>query len=252
MEPALPHWPRKRFEPGGGKAMVFFALYGKFPEPIQVSAEKYRTAGVPPGVRIKKVTRAEMPEFPFTGAGIGRLLQPARPGLFAEIQQAPECMIISGELEDPPDLNYLRDTFGLVMYFLESGAQAVLDPQKIALYSPILWRQEIFGPNPPELLNNAVLLVSPEAAGTKWLHTRGMRKFGRPDISFRGVESEQETAAIELCRRLIVLEGEGARVRDGEQFQADGFDGPLACRVAGDLEDPDFNNTHLEISVISR
>jgi hypothetical protein len=244
---SLPNWPRPRFEPGGGDAMVFYALYGQFPANIQVSAEKYRTAGVPQGVRIKKVTRQDMPDFPFTGSGISRLLQPQLPEVFASIQSAPECLILTGEVQDPSDLNYLRDAIGLVSYFLDEGAQAVIDPQKLGLYSAQSWRHEIFEPQPPKFLNHVIILVTPELGGTKWIHTRGLRKFGRPDLSLPAIAPEHEQAAIDLCNRLIILQAEGTRIPEGEEIQVESLPYPMTCHHAGDPDDPDYNNVHVEI-----
>lgn len=247
MENSPPTWPRPRFQPGGGNAMVFYALYGRFPASIQISGDEYRTAGVPPGIRIKKVTRQDLPEFPFTGQGISRLLQPQLPEIFESIQGAPECMIITGEVPDPPDLTYLRDAIGLVTYFLDEGATAVIDPQKLGLYSPQSWREEIFEPQPPRFLNHVVILVTPEPGGTKWIHTRGLRKFGRPDLSIPAIAPAHEPAAIDLCNRLILLQAEGVVIPDGEQITTDDLPYGLTCHHAGDLDDPDYNNVHVEI-----
>jgi len=247
MELTPPIWARPRFQPSGGSAMIFYALYGVFPQSIQVSGEKYRTVGVPKGVRIKKVTREDKADFPFTGAGISRLLQRQNSELAAAIQKAPECLILTGEVEDPPDLNYLRDSIGLATYFMDEGGEALIDPQKLGLYSRDSWHQEIFEPEPPRLLNHAVIMVSPEPLGTKWIHTRGLRKFGRPDISIPGVSLVYEDAFLDLCNRLILLQAEGAVIAEGEQVQLDTLPFPLTCHHDGNPDDPDFNNVHVEI-----
>jgi hypothetical protein len=247
MEPTPPLWTRPRFQPGGGNAMVFYALYGTFPKTIQVSGEKYRTAGVPKGIRIKKVTREDKADFPFTGPGITRLLQPQNAELAAAIQRAPECLILTGEVDDPPDLNYLRDSIGLATYFMDEGGAALIDPQKLGLYSRESWRQEIFEPDPPRLTNHVVIMVSPEPLGTKWIHTRGLRKFGRPDVSIPGVSLVYEDAFLDLCNRLIILQAEGAVIPEGDEIRLETLPVVLTCHHAGDPDDPDFNNVHVEI-----
>lgn len=243
----LNRWPRPRFEPGGGDAFLFFAIYGQFPAEIQVSGEAYRTAGVPGGLSLRRLNRAESPEFPFTRGPIGELLLPKRPELFAEIQRVPECLVFQGTVPDPPDLNYLRDTIGLLMYFLDHGGVGVMDPMQFTLHDATTWRSEIFDPAPPQLHRQAVILCSKEAGNTKWIHTRGLRKFGRPDLSMHRVPSEHETAAIELFNRFILLQAEGGRIREGEQIQMAGLPSALTCRHCGSLEDPDFNNVHVEL-----
>ena len=246
MEPIPPLWPRPRFQAGGGNAMVFYALYGTFPKTIQVSGEKYRTAGVPKGVRIKKVTREDKTDFPFTGAGISRLLQPQNPELAASVQSAPECLIITGEVEDPPDLNYLRDAIGLATYFVEEGDNVLIDPQKLGLYSKDSWRKEIFEPDPPRLLNHTVIMVSPEPLGTKWIHTRGLKKIRAAGHQHSGVSLVYEDAFIDLCNRLIILQAEGALIPEGDQIRLEKIPvAQLSCHHGGDPDDPDFNNVHL-------
>lgn len=240
-------WPRPRFEPGGSEAFLFFAIYGQFPAEIQVSGETYRTAGLPKGIDARKLVRAESPEFPFTRGTIGEVLRPKRPALFAELQRTPECLIVQGAVADPPDLNYLRDTIGLVMYFLDHGGIAAMDPQQFKLYDEAAWRDEIYEPDPPRLNQHAVILWSEEPGNTRWLHTRGLRKFGRPDLSMHRVPAEHQAAAIEMFNRFILLQAEGGRIHEGEEIHMAGLSSGLTCHHRGTLEDPDFNNVHVEI-----
>jgi hypothetical protein len=53
--------------------------------------------------------------------------------------------------------------------------------------------------------DHVVILVSMGSDGTEWIHTRGMRKFGRPDISVHKVEPQHKDAIIDLCNRFIEL-----------------------------------------------
>ena len=243
----LTSWPRPRFEPGGADAFLFFAIYGKFSEDTQVSGQRYRTAGTPDGIDIRKLNRAQSPEFPFTGGAIEQLLRPKKPALFAEIQRVPECLILQGAIPDPPDLNYLRDTVGLVTSFVDNGGIAIIDPQQFAIYEPQTWHEEIFDPEPPRLSKHAVILFSDEPDGTRWYHTRGLRKFGRPDLSMHGVRSEYESAVIEMFNRFILLQAEGARIPEGQEIRMASLPPGLTCQHGGSVDDPDFNNVHLEI-----
>src|SRR5256885_7083118 len=172
----LPPWVRPRFEPGGGDAFLFFAIYGEFSNDIQVSGKQYRTAGTPQGIDIRKLNRTQSPEFPFTSGPIEQLLRPKYPALFAQIQGVPECLIIQGNIPDPPDLNYLRDTIGLATSFLDHGGIATIDPQQFAFYDLATWHDDIFEPQPPRLSKHAIILFSDELDGTRWYHTRGLRK----------------------------------------------------------------------------
>lgn len=242
----LPDWPRPDHLPGGGDAMVFYALYGTFVSGIEISPA-YRTTGVPKGITVKMTSREQRPTLPFTDHIFARVLQTDHPELFKRIQAAPECIVIQGEIPDPADLNYLRDTIGVATYFLDQGAIGIIDPQQLKLYDAASWQKEIFEPNPPDWLNHVAILAKPEPDGTQWIHTRGLRKFGRPDISLRGVPRSRNPAAIELCQRLILQQANGARIPAGQEFQLPGLATPLTAHQAGTLDDPDFNNVHLAL-----
>jgi hypothetical protein len=246
MSDNLPSWPRPRFEPGGGDAFLFFAIYGQFPAAVELSGADYRTAGVPEGINLRKLNRAATPSFPFSSGPIVNVLHPKQPDLFAAIQDAPECMILQGTVADPPDLNYFRDALGLVAYFVDHGGMAVIDPQQFKLYNPAAWREEVFAPelNP---VKHVEILWSDEPGNLKWFHTRGLRKFGRPDLSMRGVRPENERAVIDMINRFIVLQVEGGRIPEGEEIRMASLPARLVCHHAGSVDDPDFNNVHVEI-----
>jgi hypothetical protein len=81
--------------------------------------------------------------------------------------------------------------------------------------------------------------------GRSWVHTRGMRKFGRPDISLRNVPDRDIDRAGQLCERLADMQALGAHFVDGQSLEAEGLPG-LVAKLGGDLEHPDFNNTYVE------
>ncbi len=73
-------------------------------------------------------------------------------------------------------------------------------------WSPAEWRERAFEPAGPVPRHHAVILVSEEPEqGGKWYHTRGMRKFGRPDVSVHGVTPELEAGVEDLLNRFIEL-----------------------------------------------
>lgn len=251
MSAELTSWQRPCFEPGGGDALLFFAVYGKFSTEVQLSAADYRTAGVPAGLTLRKLHRAQSPEFPFISESIGKLLRPENPALFAEIQRQPECLILQGSVPDPVDLNYLRDAVGLITFFLENGGVGVIDPQQFRMFNPPSWRAEIFEPEPPDLLKHVITIYSddPEAGSERrlWFHTRGLRKFGRPDLSVRGVPPEHESTVLNLINQFILLQANGGLIPEGEEIRMSALPPGLICHHAGSLDDPDFNNVHVEI-----
>jgi len=91
------------------------------------------------------------------------------------------------------------------------------------------------------------MILFSEDEGTGYgFHTRGMRKFGRPDISIRHVPAESRQAAIELCNRFIAYQAFGAMIPEGEEIRTQGL--PREC-VAAMLEASmtRLHNVHVEI-----
>lgn len=228
--------------------MVFYVVYGVFTNEPAISAAEYRTAGVPSGIEMRKSTRKQQPILPFTDGDFGKLLQKEKPSLFEQIEHAPECLTIQGEIVDPPNLNYLRDCVGLVTYFMHHGGVALADVQQLKFYDATEWRREFFEPEIPRIHRHVSILFSDEQSrGGRWFHTRGMRKFGRPDLSLRNVPNQYENAAIELCNRFIALQALGTRISESQMIRMASLPDGLVCHHKGSLDDPDFNNVHVEI-----
>ena len=244
---SLASWERPHFVASGSNAMVFYVLYGEFPTNLTVSAKTFRTAGLPEGVEIRKLSRAQRPVFPFTDGDFAKTAGTDNLELFTKLQTVPECLILQGEIVDPKDLNYLRDTIGLTTWFLDHGGIAVMDVQQLRLFSPEDWRTNFFDPNLPQPLKHVVILHSDETDGKKWFHTRGLRKFGRPDLSLHHVAKIYEAPTIELFERFIILQAEGGQIPEGQEIRMKALPTGMTCRHAGSFDDFDFNNVHVEI-----
>ena len=74
-----------------------------------------------------------------------------------------------------------------------------------------------------------------------------MIKFGRPDISVHNVPSDLNPGVEDLCSRFIEMMAFGAVVDDGQPIKMASLPGGWFCRHAGDLDDPEFNNLHIEV-----
>ena len=64
------------------------------------------------------------------------------------------------------------------------------------------WHKTIFKTASAQPLEQTAIFVSQENS-SEWVHTRGLRKFGCPDISVRSVLPDKKDDIIELCCRLI-------------------------------------------------
>jgi hypothetical protein len=246
---ALADWPRKYYQATTSGPMLFFVVFGKFGAIGPVSMSKYRCAGLPEAIDVMKYGGDVHPET-MEGFRQGLMwdLAKAEIGeLQSTIAQAPECLIVRGELPDQPNLNYLRDVTGFVTYLLDHGGCAVHDLQRLKYWSPAEWRTEVFDPSHDVPLRQTIILVSEEADGTKWFHTRGLRKYGRPDLSVHRVVAGFEDAVHDLLNRFIVLQAEGGIIAEGQEITMKSLPQGLCCHPGGSLDDPDFNNVHIDI-----
>jgi hypothetical protein len=175
------------------------------------------------------------------------------PEVAAAVRRSEHCMVLHGTPSNSTTLDYLRDTVGLITYLIDHGGCAVYDPFMLRWWKPAAWKQQIFDPAAAVPRRHTVLLVSEEEGTTlKWFHTRGMRKFGRPDISVRKVTTELEDGVIDLCYRLIEHQAFGHVVQDGQPIKMAMLSSGGVIRYRGDLDDPDFNNFHLDVSLAER
>ncbi len=126
------------------------------------------------------------------------------------------------------------------------GAVAVLDTQTMTLRTPAAWRREVFAPDAPDAAVHIAFLASQEPDGL-WLHTRGLRKFGRPDLSMRGLVEDEMEAAASVLERFASFFVAGGHLEEGREVQMKGWPPGWRCHLAGDLDDPDYNNVHVEI-----
>jgi len=240
----LPDWTRDHFERGDSHALLLLVVYGEFTDEPQISRSAYRTDGIPHGFDLQKITRVQSPILPFADPEFGQGVHDQK--LFKQIGLAPECLVLRGEIPDPENLNYLRDSVGMMSYFLHHGGFAVCDPQQLALFNRDLWQLEVFEPGMAGLGKHVMILYSDESDG-RWFHTRGLRKFARPDLSVRGVPAEYSKTVIELCNRFIRMQQLGARIPEGQEIRMASLPPGLICHHRGNLDDPDFNNVHVEI-----
>src|SRR5205814_7828395 len=122
------------------------------------------------------------------------------------------------------------------------------DPQMLWLWSADEWREEVFEPNEPNPDRHTAILVSEEGRGTSWYHTRGMRKYGRPDLSVHGVGAAHADGVTLMIERFVELQALGGVIPDGEEVRMKALPPGGVCRHGGSFDDPDFNNVHVEIA----
>ncbi|WP_257165345.1 hypothetical protein [Bradyrhizobium sp. SRS-191] len=245
----LADWPRPQFAAGGNNPFLFYVVFGRVDFAQPLSRIAYRTEGIPEGVELMGYSPTVHPDVVsgFRSGFLWDRLISTDPELAAQIAAQDSCLVIRGEVDDPPTLNYFRDVSGLLTFCLDAGGVAIYDPQMFKWWRPSEWRARAFDSGQSALHEHVVTLVSEDADGTEWYHTRGLRKFGRPDISVHRVRAEHRTAIVELINRFIELLASGGRVPDGQEIRMHALPAGMTCWRKGSSDDPDFNNEHIEI-----
>jgi hypothetical protein len=245
----LKSWPRPYFVPNGGDPLLFYAIFGEFDLTRVLSPSKYRTSGKPEWLDLVTFNRSQHADVisAYQSGAIWDMLSRDTPLTANEAERAPQCIGLRGEPADPPTLDYFRDVIGVVTWLLDVGGSAVFDPQMLWLWSADEWREEAFATGEPSPDRHTTIMVSEEEGGTSWYHTRGMRKFGRPDLSVRGVGSAHAEGVTLLLERFVEYQAFGGVIPEGEEVRTQTLPPGGVCRRCGSHEDPEFNNVHVEI-----
>ncbi len=249
MAKSVESWPRPHFKPGGGNALLLYAVFGDFDLKKPLSKSKYQTSGMPDWLEMVQSERVKQPQAfaDYQTGTLWEILKRDSPLTAAEAEKAPQCVTLRAELTDPPTLDYFRDTVGVLAWLLDAGGASIYDPQMLWLWSDEEWREEAFEPGEAHPERHTTIIVSPEDAGTSWYHTRGMRKFGRPDLSVRGVGAKHADAVGLLIERFVEMQALGGVIPDGEEIRMKALPAGGVCRHGGNADDPDFNNVHVEV-----
>ena len=240
-----PHWSRDE-----AKAMLVWFVFGEFPTEPKLDLTAHGSRGLPQGVEILRIPKDRLAHWeghPLRGA-IGEILREGNPDAFDSARRSPECLMVRGELADADSLAYLRDTLGVVAALLDVGGVAVVDPQILEMFSADDWRARYNDDTIAAPRSHVLVLCQDDTGGTAWIKTRGMRKFARPDISIRRVPQSEMQRAGAVAARLADLQARGMRFGDGSMVDVEGLSGGLKVTRAGALDDPEFNNTHLELT----
>jgi hypothetical protein len=248
MPGKLKSWPRPHFTPGGGNPFLFYCVFGNFDLSKDFAKSKYRSNGPGDWLGVFHLTKPEE-IAPHRAGPIWKHLERDSPVTAAEAQKATQAVAVRGEVTDPDTLDYFRDAIGVLTYLLDHGGISIYDPQRFWLWSADEWRSEIFEPGEPLPQEHTVILVSDDegSESTQWLHTRGLRQYGRPDLSVRGVGPSHMDAVTNLIERFIEMQAYGGVVGEGQEVRMRGLPPGGVCHHWGSLEDPDFNNVHIAI-----
>lgn len=250
-------WKRPNYTEPGGSPFLFYVLFGGFGAMPALDSQHYACEGMTPGIDVQHLKRSENAELmdSFFEGNLFANLRTERPRMAAGLRAAPECFLVQGEIEDRANLNYLRNTCGLLNYFADNGGFMIYDPLIIKWWDIDEWHEQLVAPRKPNLKAHTVTLVNrepvdpddPDADPTFWFHTRGMRKFGRPDLSVHAVPADLSDEVNAIIDHFIDFQALGGNIPDEHRFRIDGFETDLTAVLTGDWDDPEFSNLHFEI-----
>jgi hypothetical protein len=246
----FPAWQRPHWQASDEEILLQFYVFGKF-DAVRVPSAAYGSPGLPAGIEAVSHYHSALRQwegYPLKGA-TGRMFKADAPDAYQRALDAPEVMVVRGTLKDSPATGYLRDTLGVLAGMLDIGGTAILDPQILSLMDADAWRAKYLIRDGAPIRNHLLILRDGESTPDhSWIHTRGMRKFGRPDISIRNVPDRALDRAGMLCERLVELEALGAYFTEGQTLDIEGVPGGVLVHLGGGLDDPQFNNDFVEFS----
>jgi hypothetical protein len=246
---AEPDWTRPHWARDEAKAMLLYFVFGEFAAEPQLDLSAHGSQGLPREVEMRRIPKAALAHWdghPLRGA-LGEILREGNPAAFDAARKAPECLMLRGEVPDADSLAYLCDTLGVVAALLDVGGAAVVDPQILEMFTADEWRARYGGTQASVARNHVLVLCQDDTGGSAWIKTRGLRKFARPDVSIRRVPQAEVQRAGAIAARLVDLQARGMRFGDGSTVDVVGLPDGLKITRAGSLDDPEFNNTHLEM-----
>lgn len=261
----LVDWPRPHLDPlrepsPADRADLFYVVVGPPPvQPLPLSRQRHHVDRLESELTISTHRREEDPEW-FDGWFHGPLGWQID-GLFAnpdELRGSPSLTVVRGTFPDGPDLNYLRNTIGVVSAIADTpGTLAVFDAPAVNWWRLGEWRAAFVDRSDFQIADHIFITVTDDARHHPglWTHTRGMRKFARPELEIRHLPGEYDTrnpairASGHVINGIAAYLAQGAILRDGQNMHLPGTDAVVTFSHRDDEETRrHFNNSSLEIS----
>lgn len=235
-----PYYRESAFRP-----FLFYSVFGAGRGELKVSRQRHRVDEFPEGLEITMLERQKHGAYmdDLLSGTLGDVLRRSEPAVYEAGRTANRWAVIRGEPQKDTDLGYLRNSVGFVQALLETGGDGVMDLQTLTLYTPEKWKRQIFEPE-LDPCAHVVILVSEMEDGKLWLHTRGMRKFGRPDIGMENVPGNMTGPAKQIVDQMIHYSALGALFTAPAKLHTADRVWQVRPVLTGSVDDPDFNNVH--------
>ncbi|HZN67313.1 MAG TPA: hypothetical protein VFB66_18640 [Tepidisphaeraceae bacterium] len=254
-------WPRPHFKPSGGRASLFYLVFGEPPAHLNVKRARHHVDQLPPELQVSIHARTD--DAAWFDGWLSNPLGAEIPHVFEtnarSVYAAGRVAAVRGEFDDPSSLAYLRNTVGVVSAIAEEGAVSVFDVHALTWWTPQEWRTRFVDRSEFHIADHIFTAVSLEETGrTVRMRTRGMKKFGRPELQLRHVPGAPDGNGRAVHHATEVLSGlanymaHGGVIADGETMHLARFDASIAFFPAAAEPDASahFENPTLEVCEI--
>ncbi len=201
-------------------------------------------------VEVRELTR-ELDSAWFDGfrSGSLRALATQALGDVSALDAATQLTAVLVDREDSANLAHLQAAWATVQWLVARGVSVVLDAQTNRFWKAADVAE--WPANRPFSLSidvNVVVEAEPTSP-IAHIHTRGLQKFGRPDLVVRDVPGERWDAVAGLVRALAGQLANGVVLRAGDQVNIDGKSLRLSVYKPTPELDLHLNNDGLLVSL---
>jgi hypothetical protein len=239
-------WSRPLWrEPGTIPVRLDYRVYGRYDGAARPDLAAHRSRGLPRGVAADAapVDAGDLLRGPLAAAFASDA------ATLAAARSTPHVLRVHGEFADQTSLDYLRDVVGFIAALAPLGALAVLDVLMPRLWPMARWRADVHVPDRPVLHEHVAIWRAPDPASADRveLSTRGLRRFGRPDVLLANIPEPRLADAHRVIERCVDFQVAGGRIASGRELVMKDVPAGLVARWDGRLDDPRFNNLHIAL-----
>jgi hypothetical protein len=225
------------YSPGGGDGRVEFLVFAEEPIAGDIALSEEHGApetGMPEGLTVATIEASADPAW-FAGFLRDSLWAVAQEQLGDEalrLRRANLVYRLRGTFRDPEHLDYLQAAWAIARYLCAEGCGPVLD--MLAIHH---WRtDDVLALDPDRAFDvrreMMVTFEIPSGIPTTLIHTRGLAKFGRPDLVVPGFDARRHelggrtlnALARSLALGTNIRPGSSIRVEDGRLITVEAYE----------------------------
>lgn len=241
---------RKYYNDIDYKPFLFYVVFGVSEDNMQVSKTKHHVDEVPAGIDVMCLNRTNNNDYieNFFRGAIGDIIKERNEELYNICREQDKCVVIQGAAIEDATFDYMRNIVGVMQAFVDNGAVGILDLLTFTLFSPKAYTEKFFEKD-INAQDHVVILIS-KTGDKYWLHTRGMSKFGRPDISMENVAESNVPLCKNIINQMIYYGGEGAVFKEQIKINLSSEESYIVnTEFINDFDNDDFNNAYYKISL---